>query len=143
MDVAPRSPSGVAMRMGSPVHTIRHTSATMNESPSVTRTCASSAPASRRRMKRSTIPPNTATPSPAAIAALQKSNPRAMSVVDRYAPSMKNEPCVRFGIRISPKISENPADSRKRRPPSVMLLTVRSSHRLTRGGLSAQLFSGG
>src|SRR5437867_11451612 len=43
---------------------------------------------------------------------------------------MKNEPCVRFGIFINPKISENPADSRKRRPPSVMLLTASTSHRL-------------
>src|SRR6266571_1646154 len=42
---------------------------------------------------------------------------------------MKNEPCVRFGIRISPKISENPADSRKSRPPSVTLLTASSSQR--------------
>ncbi len=43
---------------------------------------------------------------------------------------MKNDPCVRFGILMSPKISENPADRRKSRPPSVMLLTARSSHRL-------------
>src|SRR5438093_8797933 len=43
---------------------------------------------------------------------------------------MKNEPCVRFGIFINPKISENPADSRKRRPPSVILLTASTSHRL-------------
>jgi hypothetical protein len=37
---------------------------------------------------------------------------------------MKNEPCVRFGIFINPKISEKPADRRKRRPPSVTLLTA-------------------
>src|SRR5262245_38024838 len=37
---------------------------------------------------------------------------------------MNNEPCVRFGIRISPKISEKPAESRKSRPPSVTLLTA-------------------
>src|SRR5579875_3954315 len=42
---------------------------------------------------------------------------------------MKNEPCVRLGMRMSPKISEKPAESRNRSPPSVMLLTVRSSHR--------------
>src|SRR5437867_7990050 len=50
---------------------------------------------------------------------------------------MKNEPWVRFGIFINPKISENPADSRKRRPPSVMLLTASTSQRLMRlgGGL--------
>src|SRR5258705_13812743 len=48
---------------------------------------------------------------------------------------MKNEPWVRFGILMSPKISEKPADSRNSRPPSVMLLTASSSHRLTLGGL--------
>src|SRR6267142_6170473 len=42
---------------------------------------------------------------------------------------MKNEPCVRFGIRISPKISENPADSRNNSPPSVMLLTASTNQR--------------
>src|ERR1051326_1974342 len=52
---------------------------------------------------------------------------------------MKNEPWVRFGIFMSPKISENPADSRKRRPPSVTLLTASSSHRLTPGGSSSAL----
>src|SRR5436305_14867020 len=35
---------------------------------------------------------------------------------------MNKEPCVRFGMRISPKISENPADSRNNRPPKAMLL---------------------
>src|SRR5271169_124837 len=40
---------------------------------------------------------------------------------------MNIEPCVKLGIRISPKISENPADSRNRRPPNVTLLTVSSS----------------
>src|SRR5262245_47418968 len=43
---------------------------------------------------------------------------------------MKKEPCVRFGIRIRPKISENPAARRKSRPPSVMLLTASRSQRL-------------
>src|SRR5713101_7274445 len=47
---------------------------------------------------------------------------------------MKNEPWVRFGILINPKISEKPADRRNRRPPSVTLLTASSSHRLTLGG---------
>src|SRR5258708_4631718 len=42
---------------------------------------------------------------------------------------MKNEPCVRFGIRMRPKISENPAESRKSRPPSVMLLTASTATR--------------
>src|SRR3974377_1874178 len=40
---------------------------------------------------------------------------------------MNIEPCVRLGIRISPKISENPADSRKSKPPNVTLLTVSST----------------
>src|SRR6266851_5550998 len=47
---------------------------------------------------------------------------------------MKNEPWVRFGILINPKISEKPADRRNRRPPSVTLLTASSSHRFTLGG---------
>src|SRR5262245_40317007 len=47
---------------------------------------------------------------------------------------MKKEPWVRFGIFMSPKISEKPAESRKRRPPSVMLFTASTNHRLTLGG---------
>ena len=43
---------------------------------------------------------------------------------------MKNEPCIRFGMRISPKISEKPAESRNSRPPSAMLFTARVSQRL-------------
>src|SRR5512147_1218649 len=46
---------------------------------------------------------------------------------------MKKDPWVRFGIRMSPKISENPADSRKSSPPSVTLLTASTSQRLTTG----------
>jgi hypothetical protein len=46
---------------------------------------------------------------------------------------MKNEPCIRLGMRISPKISEKPDDKRKRRPPSAMLLTAKVSHRLMGG----------
>ena len=42
---------------------------------------------------------------------------------------MNSEPCVRFGMRINPKISEKPADSRNNRPPNVMLLTVSSSQK--------------
>jgi hypothetical protein len=37
---------------------------------------------------------------------------------------MNIEPCVRLGIRISPKIRENPADNRNNSPPNVTLLTV-------------------
>src|SRR4051812_22487865 len=43
---------------------------------------------------------------------------------------MKNEPCIRFGIRISPKISEKPADNRNSRPPSAMLFTARRTQTL-------------
>ena len=42
---------------------------------------------------------------------------------------MNSEPCVRFGMRISPKISEKPADSRNSRPPKVTLLTVSTSQK--------------
>ena len=45
---------------------------------------------------------------------------------------MNSEPCVRFGIRISPKISEKPADSRNSRPPKVTLLTVSTSQKFMR-----------
>src|SRR5215470_1476276 len=138
-EVAPRRAGGVAMRIGSPVHTMRHTSATMNERPSVTSTWASSAPGNRRKTNRSTIPPKRATPSPLRMAAAQKSTPRAIRLVARYAPSMKNEPWVRLGIRMSPKIKEKPAERRKRRPPSVMLLTASNSHRLTPGGPGSAL----
>ena len=43
---------------------------------------------------------------------------------------MNSEPCVRLGMRISPKISEKPAASRNSRPPKVMLLTVSSSQKV-------------
>src|SRR3954453_5472644 len=36
---------------------------------------------------------------------------------------MKNEPCIRFGMRISPKISEKPAERRNSKPPSARLFT--------------------
>ena len=42
---------------------------------------------------------------------------------------MNSEPCVRLGMRISPKISEKPADSRNSNPPKVMLLTVSTSQK--------------
>src|SRR5215510_7932579 len=128
-DVAPRSAGGVAIRIGSPVQTSRQTSAIMNERPSVTSTWASSAPIRRLRIRRSTTPPSPATRSPPMIAAVQKSTPCAMRLVARYAPSMKNEPWVRFGIFMSPKISENPAESRNKSPPSVMLLTAKTTHK--------------
>ena len=37
---------------------------------------------------------------------------------------MKNAPCARFGIRISPKISEKPDDNRNSSPPKATLLSV-------------------
>src|SRR5262245_60815354 len=45
---------------------------------------------------------------------------------------MNSEPCVRFGMRISPKISEKPADSRNSSPPKAMLFAA-SSQRFMRG----------
>src|SRR5580698_9256192 len=48
---------------------------------------------------------------------------------------MNIEPCVRLGIRISPKIRENPADNRNRRPPNVTLLTVSSSQNVIHAAL--------
>ncbi len=50
---------------------------------------------------------------------------------------MNSEPCVRFGMRISPKISEKPADSRNSSPPSVMLLIDRSSQSVIGGSRPA------
>src|SRR5487761_1577632 len=46
---------------------------------------------------------------------------------------MNIEPCVRFGIRINPKISEKPADNRKSRPPNVMLLMASTAQILMSG----------
>ena len=43
---------------------------------------------------------------------------------------MKNEPCIRLGMRIRPKMSEKPDDSRNSKPPSAMLFTANVSHRL-------------
>ncbi len=37
---------------------------------------------------------------------------------------MKNAPCARFGMRIRPKISEKPDDSRNSRPPKATLFSV-------------------
>src|SRR5215469_8158505 len=48
---------------------------------------------------------------------------------------MNIEPCVRLGMRISPKIRENPADSRNKRPPNVTLLTVSSSQNVITAAL--------
>src|SRR5215475_4769294 len=43
---------------------------------------------------------------------------------------MKNDPCIRLGMRIRPKMSEKPAESRNSKPPRAMLFTARVSHRL-------------
>src|SRR5205085_7478998 len=50
---------------------------------------------------------------------------------------MNNEPCVRFGIRIRPKIKEKPADSRNSRPPNVTLFTVSTSQKFIAAGVPA------
>jgi hypothetical protein len=41
---------------------------------------------------------------------------------------MKNEPCIRLGMRINPKISEKPAESRNKSPPMAMLFTASVIH---------------
>ena len=79
MKVAPRNALGVSIEIGSPPHHMRHASAIINERPSVTSTCASSLPGRRRSSRRSTKPPNTATPNAARIAAGQKLRPSAIS----------------------------------------------------------------
>src|SRR4029079_5145639 len=43
---------------------------------------------------------------------------------------MNSEPCVRFGMRINPKIREKPADNRNSSPPKVMLLTASTSQKV-------------
>src|SRR5215469_7242331 len=48
---------------------------------------------------------------------------------------MNIEPCVRLGIRINPKISEKPAESKNNRPPNVTLLTVSSSQNVITAAL--------
>src|SRR5262252_2588532 len=48
---------------------------------------------------------------------------------------MKKEPCIRLGMRISPKIREKPEESRNSRPPSAMLLTAKVSHKFIRDRL--------
>src|SRR6476660_2284107 len=45
---------------------------------------------------------------------------------------MNSEPCVRLGMRISPKIRAKPAESRNSRPPKAMLFAA-SSQRFMRG----------
>jgi hypothetical protein len=48
---------------------------------------------------------------------------------------MKKEPCIRLGMRIRPKMSEKPDESRNSRPPSATLFTANVSHRLIEAGL--------
>src|SRR5713226_4177968 len=43
---------------------------------------------------------------------------------------MKKEPCIKFGMRMSPKMSEKPAESRNSRPPKATLFTASVSQRL-------------
>src|SRR4029453_4407599 len=42
---------------------------------------------------------------------------------------MKNEPCVRLGIFMRPKISEKPADRRNSKPPSGSLFPPSPNHK--------------
>src|SRR5882672_1626836 len=56
---------------------------------------------------------------------------------------MKNDPCIRLGMRISPKMRENPADSRNSRPPKAMLFTARVSQRVIYGALRESRPGGG
>ena len=51
---------------------------------------------------------------------------------------MKKEPCIRLGMRIRPKISEKPEESRNSKPPSAMLFTAKVSHRLMQVDLVAR-----
>ena len=81
--VAPTSARGVSTEIGSPPHSIRQASATMNDRPSVTSTCASSLPTRRRSTNRSMMAPNNATPRPAARAASQKPKPQPISVTPK------------------------------------------------------------
>src|SRR6266850_4748024 len=116
--------AGVGTGIGSPPQTTRHRSAMMKANPSVTSTCESTLPASFLRMNRSSKPPRNATAMPAASAASHRLGTTLRMLTPRYAPSMKRPPCVRFAIRIRPKISENPAASRKSSPPNARLLSV-------------------
>ena len=106
----------------------------MKETPSVTSTCANCWPASRRNSSLSISAPRTATSTALMTAATQKFRVKPSiperKLEPRYAPTMNIEPCVRLGMRISPKISEKPAESRNSRPPNVTLLTVSSSQKL-------------
>src|SRR5215831_56454 len=118
------SAAGVCTGIGSPPHTIRQKSATMNEIPSVTSTCPRALPDSARRMKRSTSPPNTAITAPPISAASHRFGTTFSTVTPTYAPNMYNDPCVRFAMRIRPKISEKPAASRNSSPPRARLFSV-------------------
>src|SRR2546425_598957 len=118
------SEAGAASGIGSPPQIIRHRSATMNEMPSVTSTCPSGLPVSGRRIRRSSNPPQRATARAASSAASQRFGTILRTDTPRYAPSINSEPCVRFAIRISPKISENPAARRNSSPPKARLFRV-------------------
>src|SRR5574337_1236118 len=73
----------------------------------------------RRSSNRSTPAPSTATASAASPSAAQNPKPspsapasRCASVYARYRPTMKNEPCAKLTIRVTPKISDRPAATR-------------------------------
>src|SRR5579875_75248 len=127
--VKPLRAGGVLTEIGSPPHPNRHESATMSDKPRVISTCARACPESLRSRSRSIPNPIAAKTIAATTAANQKRKPKRRKVTPRYAPSMKNEPCIRFGMRIKPKISERPQASKNKRPPIAILLIVRTSHR--------------
>src|SRR5262249_45301880 len=81
-------------------------------------------PASLRKRKRSRSPPSTATASPPSSAAIHKFGTNLRIETPRYAPSMKSAPWVRFAIRMSPKMSEKPDESRNSSPPRARLFSV-------------------
>src|SRR5436305_7727414 len=115
---------GVGTGIESPPHSARHASEMMNAMPSVTSTWPSGLLFSRVSTSRSNSPPSAATMSPAPSAVTQRLRPskERNATAAKYVPSMKNAPCVRLASRISPKIRENPDDSRNNSPPSDRLL---------------------
>ena len=52
---------------------------------------------------------------------------------------MKNAPCARFGIRIKPKASEKPDDSRNSRPPKDTLFSVWTIQNCTASDYAARM----
>ena len=97
----------------------------MKEMPSVTSTWPCSLPASLRRMKRSISDAEQPDAEPADDRRQPEIADEPQQACSRNRrPSMKNAPCARLGMRIRPKISEKPDDSRNSRPPKATLFSV-------------------